>query len=914
MSLLRSLSDGLRSLFRKERVEGELDEELRGFLEMAAEEKIKQGMSRKDALRAVRLEQGSVEITKEVVRSAGWESFVETCWQDLRFATRMLRKNPGFTAVAVLTLALGIGANTAIFTIFDAVLLESLPVREPSRLVLFTDDLSEGSYSGDPPSNRWDAFSTEVSDYLRKQPLPFESLAAFRSGEDTVTVRLADSPSANGPAERALVHLVSGNYFSTMGVDSVMGRTLSPEDDRPNAPPVAVASYGYWKQRLHGDPTVFGKTAYLNGSAFTIVGVTPPEFFGERIRRSPDFWIPLVFQPQIELLPSYLERTDEYWLVLMGRLSPAATRAQAQAATTAALQQFLTNKEGSKLTDDRKRGIARSHVELVGGAGGISWLRFKYSQPLHILLAVVAMVLLIACANVGNLLLSRAAMRQTEISVRLALGGSRLRLIRQLLTESILLATLGATCGLLLAHWAVNVLFALVAGNSPIKPHLNTLVLSFTIVITMIAGILFGLAPAFSAGRADLATSLKAGVRGVTGDHGKVSAAHSLIVAQIAISLVLLVGANLFARSLLNLEKQPLGFDQSHVLLVGVSPRMANYRPENVAELYRKLYERLNTLPGARTATLARYTPMSGSSSTNNISIQGHVDKPGEDMSAENILVGPSYAETMGMTLLQGREIGLQDTPGAPKAAMVNEAFVRAYFPGKSPLGHHFDVGKPKNTGEYEIVGVLRDAHFHDVKEKIKPIVFPAMMQDATQTALSVGIAIRTAGDPESIAATARQAVAEVAPNLPVTGTRTLTNQIAATLDVERVAAELVSFFGGLALLLACVGLYGVVMQGVSRRTNEIGVRMALGARGSDILWMVLRNTITLLVAGLAIGIPVALTATRLVKSQLYGVGAADALSFIIAALILVSVAIFAGLLPARRAAAVDPAVALRYE
>ncbi len=904
----------LKQLFSRQRLYDELDQEISLHLELRIEELTASGMTEREATAAARREFGNVAMVKESAREAwGWR-WLEDLFGDLRFGARMLRKNPGFTAVAVLTLAFGIGANTAIFTIFDAVLLETLPVREPSRLVLFTDDLSEGSFSGDPPNDRWEAFSTEVSDYLCKQPLPFESLAAFRSGEDMVTVRLADSRSGKGPAERARAHLVSGNYFRTMGVNSVTGRTLSPEDDRPNAPPVAVASYGYWKQRLHGDPTVIGEIAYLNGSAFTIVGVTQPEFFGERIRRPPDFWVPLVFQPQIELLPSYLERSDEYWLNLIGRLSAGATRAQAQAATTAALQQFLTNKEGSKLTDVRNRGIARSHVELVDGAGGISWLRLEYSQPLHILLAVVGMVLLIACANVGNLLLSRAATRQTEISVRVALGGSRLRLIRQLLTESILLAAFGAACGLLLAHWAADVLFALVAGNSPLKPHLNVPVLAFTIVITVIAGILFGLAPAFSAGRIDLVASLKAGVRSVTSARNRISATHSLIVAQIAISLVLLVGANLLSRSLLNLEKQPLGFDQSRVLLAGISTRMANYKPENVGELYRNLYARLSALPGVRAATLAHYSPMSGSSSTSNISIQDHFDNPGEDMSVENILVGPSYVETMGMTLLQGREIGLEDAPGTPKVAMVNEAFGRAYFPGQNPLGHHFDIGKPKNTGEYEIVGVLRDAQFHDAKEKIKPIVFPAIMQDTSQTALSSGIIIRTVSAPASMAAAVRQAIADVDPNLPVTGTQTLSNQIASTFNVERVATELVSFFGGLALLLACVGLYGVVTQSISRRTNEIGVRMALGAGSADILWMVLRNTVTLLATGLATGIPASLVATRLVKSQLYGVGAADALSFIIATLILVIVAILAGFLPARRAAAVDPAVALRYE
>ncbi|MGB7493139.1 MAG: ABC transporter permease [Candidatus Acidiferrum sp.] len=892
-------------------MEGEMDVELRFHLEAYVEDLVRSGVPRAEALRRARLEFGGIEQTKEACRDARGVNLIESFAQDVRFGLRMLRKSPGFTAVAVLTLALGIGANTAIFTIFDAVLLESLPVHEPSRLVLSTDELGEGTYTGDPPTGRWEAFSSEVSDYLRKQALPFESLAAVRSGEDTVTIRFADS---HDSTQRAKVHLVSGNYFRTMGVGSVIGRTFSLEDDRPNAPPVAVASYGYWKEQLHGDPAAVGKIVYLNDSAYTIAGVTPPEFFGERIRRAPDFWVPLAFQPQVELLPPYCDRTDQYWLLLIGRLSRGATRAQAQTAMTAALQQFLTNKEGSTLTEARRRSIAHSHVELADGSRGISWLRFEYSQPLHILLAVVVMVLLISCANVGNLLLTRAAMRQTEMSVRLVLGGSRLRLIRQLLTESLLLATLGAACGLLFADWAMRVLFALFAGGSPIKPHLNALVLGSTTLITVLAGILFGLAPAFSAGRADLAASLKAGSRTTFGHLGKLGTVRSLIIAQIAISLVLLVGANLFARSLINLEKQPLGFQPDHVLLVGISPRLANYKPESVASLYRTLYQRLNALPGVQAATLARYSPMSGNSSNNDISVQGRADTPGESMSVENILVGPSFVEAMGMTLLKGREIGLQDAAGAPKVAMVNQAFARAYFPAESPLGHRFDIGQPKGTGEYEVVGVLNDAQFHNVKSRIEPMVFPALLQDDTQSALSSGIMVRTAGDPSSMAATVRQAVAEVDPNLPVTETQALTDQINDTFDVQRVAAQLVSFFGALALLLACVGLYGVIAQSVSRRANEIGVRMALGASGGSILWMILRNTIALILAGLAFGIPVAFIAMRLIRSQLYGVDTADACSFIIAILILVAVAIFAGLLPARRAAAVDPAVVLRYE
>ncbi len=463
---------------------------------------------------------------------------MESFWKDISFGLRMLIRRPAFTAIAVLTLALGIGANTAIFTLFDAVLLESLPVREPSRLVLFSDEVGEGTSTGTLPNGAWNLFTSESYEFLKKQPLPFESLAAFRSGEDPVAVHFSGD-SDSGPLQRASVHLVSGNYFDVLGVQASMGRSLRPDDDKPNANPVAVVSNGYWKQRLHSDPNAVGKVAILNGTAFTIVGVAPPEFFGERVRRPPDYWLPLNFQPQIEQRPSFLERTDTYWLSLLGRLRPGATREQAQQAATIALQQLVTSKAGSQLTPESIVSLAKNNIRLFDGGAGISGLRFRYSEPLHILLVVVALVLLIACANVGNLLLARAVARKTEVTVRLAMGASRARLIRQLLTESVMLAAFGAAFGVLLAHWAVQALVKFLAGTSPLHTSLNIPVLAFTVGITLVAGIIFGLAPALQAGRTDLVTALKMGSSRVAGGQRKFGTTQALVVGQIAMSLVL---------------------------------------------------------------------------------------------------------------------------------------------------------------------------------------------------------------------------------------------------------------------------------------------------------------------------------------------------------------------------------------
>jgi len=839
-----------------------------------------------------------------------------TDWlKDVRFGARLLVQQPAFTALATLTLALGIGANTAIFTIFDALLLRSLPVRDPGRLVLLNAAPNEGTSVGSPPTGRWRLFSYEIYEHLRKQPLPFESLAAFRSGETPVAVRFPGEADDSGAPERAQAHLVAGSYFNVMGVAAALGRTLTEDDDRANATPVAVVSDGFWKARLHADPSIVAKVAIVNGTSFTVVGVAPPEFFGERVRRPPDLWVPLAFQPQIELRPSFLDRRDAYWLNIVGRLKADGSRAQAQAAATTALRQLLRNAEGSKLTPDRERQIQQSRIELDDGAAGISGLRQSYSEPLHILLGVVLLVLLIACANVGNLLLTRAAARRGEVSVRMALGATRIRIARQLLIESLLLAALGALCGIVLARWVGGALLALVVSpTAPVHATLNPSVLAATIALAFVAGTLFGLAPAIDAGRVDLVAAMKSGHRGTASSRGRIGATGILVAAQIAVSLVLLVGAGLFARSLFNLQQQPLGFDRDRVLLARLNPRLAGYKPNDVAVLYRKVYDRLRALPGVANATLASYSPFSGSTSKEGVAVEGYAAKPGENPDTEIVFVAPSFAETLGIAVVEGRTIGSADAAGAPLVTMVNEAFVRRYLSGTKAVGRRFQLGDGPDARSFEIVGVLRDARFHNARDPVEPIAFLALLQDASQFALSAEVAVRTAGDPAAAANELRRAIGDVDRNLPVNDPRPLGAQVAQSFDTERLAARLVSLFGALALVLACVGLYGVVSQAVARRTSEIGVRMALGAGRRDVLWLILRETLALVAAGVAVGLPAAVGAARLVRSQLFGLGTVDPASFATAALVLTVVAALAGLFPARRASRVDPMVALRYE
>ena len=838
---------------------------------------------------------------------------METLFKDIRYGIRGLLKRKAFAAIAVLTLALGIGANTAIFTLVNAVMLKSLPVQKPEELVLFSDATNEGTSLHDTPqTGQWQRFSYASYEYFRDHNQSFQEIAALRSGESPLSVRQTDAQ-ANAAA-RARGHLVTGNYFSVLGVRAARGRVLTPEDDKPGATPATVISHRYWEKELNSDPSVVGKSFIINGTNFTVVGVTPPEFFGVRVRRPPDFWLPLSFHEQIELRPSYLTNKEAYWLTLVARLKTGVTMDQAQAAVNLALRQHLTEQAGNELNEERQKGIQNTYVTLAEGQGGISGLRKIYSKPLHMLMAIVGMVLLIACANVGSLLLSRAASRKAEISLRMALGATRRRIIRQLITESMLLAGLDGLFGVLLAQWGVYVLVGLVAQTSPLDTRPDVGVLSFTAGVSIVAGLLFGLVPAIQASRTDLAAAMKEKSR-TKGRMLRFSLSSLMVVMQVGLSMVLLTGAGLFARSLVKLQHEDVGFDRNNVLLVGIDSRLAGYKTAELAGLYQQVIERLGTLPTVRNVSIATYAPMSGQMRSSSVKITGYTPQPDEDLIVQDMLTGPKYAETLGVPLLRGREIELRDTASSARVAVVNATFAEKYFKDQNPIGRTFTFDDETDQGKsLEIIGVVGDIKSNDARDKSEPTVYRPILQIQEQGAYNATVLIRTTSDPTRLTPQVRQMLNQIDDKLPIFGVTTLDEQLHQTLDQERLIAQLVSFFGALALILACIGLYGVMAHGVARRTNEIGIRMALGARAGNIAWMVLRETLYLVLAGLVIGVPAALVGAKLISAQLFGLKPTDPLTLVGAAVVLTIVALLAGYLPARRASRVNPLNALRYE
>ncbi|HEV2500433.1 MAG TPA: ABC transporter permease [Terriglobia bacterium] len=899
--------------WRRKRTQADFSEELQAHLALEADRLRGEGMSEEEASAMARRNLGNITQAKEQFYESHRWLWLDTILQDLRFGLRQLRRNPGFTAVVVLSLALGIGANTAIFTVIDAVLLQSLPVKNPSALALLDSGPDQGTDSGSPYIGRWPALSFDAYQYFVRHNESFQGLAAFRKGIDPLEVRWPGATSG-GRAEQAMGHLVSGNYFQVMGVDADIGRVFEASDDVPNARPVVVISYDYWQRKFHGDPSAVGRAVDLNGTPFTIVGVTPPDFFGERMYETPpDYWLPLTSQPEIMQRESWLTRKDMYWLNFIGRLKPNVTRARAQAVLDVQLRQFLEAQTGTEHAADIKLAIKQSYIQLDPGRNGISGLRAHYSMSLSILMGIVALVLLVACANVANLLFSRSAARQREISMRLVAGATRARLIQQMLTESVLLALFGGAAGLLAADWSVHLLGALLSRNLVLSVTANPSVLLFTLVVSVLTGLVFGLVPALRASQTELSEAIKGAI--AAGKWSQSALTHGLVVLQVAVSLVLLAGAGLLARTLVNLEDQNLGFNRDNVLLVQTNPRLTGMKAPDLDALYRQLLDRLDNLPGVRSATIAYYSPMSGHSSSTDVTVQGYTPRPNENMEVNENQVAPGYFETLGIPVLLGRLIGPQDTPTSPKVVVVNQAFANRFLHGQNPIGRRVWVGhstSPSADLPQEIIGLVADARVHNAAQAPQPFAYMPLSQDPQFFAGN--IEVRATGDPAGVAAEVRQAIREVDSALPIMSVQTLRRLVYDQLNQQRLVARLSVLFSLLALVLAAVGLYGVMAYWVTRRTQEIGIRMALGAQKHDVLRLVVGRGLVMTLLGAGFGLSAALGLTRLMASSLYGVKANDPGTCIAASLLIVAVTLLACYIPARRATKVDPMVALRHE
>jgi predicted permease len=838
-------------------------------------------------------------------------------WKDLRYALRMLVKSPGFALIGILTLALGIGANTAIFSLVDAVLLRQLPVKNPQQLVLFTWNAERKwppNFSQTGAESRF-SFSYPAFKELHDQNHVLSSVFAFVPlgfTPQNTTVGIDGHPTlANGM-------MVTGEFFSGLGVTPLLGRGITEEDENPGAPRVAVISYAYWASRFGRDPSVVGRSVTVNNLPFTIVGVTPPSFYGVQAGVAPDIWLAFDDLPNLRPWSQKPTGSDSVYtarnwinLNIMGCLKPGMSREQAQAELDILFHQFLTSDWKPQSQSDVPG------FSLTPAGQGIPYLREALTQPLLILMAAVGMVLLIACANVATLLLARAMARQKEVSVRLALGASRGRLVQQLLTESVLMAAFGGAVGLLFASWGTQALLALYAsGQNQVALHVtpDRSMLLFTLAISVLTGILFGLAPALRASGFDLAVSMRETAANVTAGRDRHRLGRSLVVVQVALSLVLMIGAGLFVRTLVNYEGHDFGFNQSHLISFGVDPTRAGYQGERLMNLYTQAIERVRALPGVQSATITEYEPFSGWSNNSNIAIVGAARKSGNSLLRFQV-VGPDFFPTMQIPIVLGRGIEQSDTAATPLVAVVDQTFVKEFLPNENPIGQKFYFGRqptPKNT--FEIVGVSKPAELTNVHATLRPKAYLAYAQAPPALLGALFFEVRAQGDPRALISSLREAIRDIDPGLPLMGLETQKELLEETLTQERLFARLSSIFGILALVLSIIGLYGTMAYTVTRKTHEIGIRMALGATPSEVVGMFVGQGVRLAGIGVGIGLVGAWGVTRLAHSLMYGVSATDPITFISVALLLVLVCATACYIPARRATRVAPVTALHYE
>ena len=843
--------------------------------------------------------------------------------KDLRHAVRMLFQAKGWTAVVVLSLALGIGANTALFSAINGLLLTKIPVKGPDTLVRFR-------YVG-----RNDMV-TSSSDYgfTKKGPgeqnvrtsFSYPMFRQFVADNRTMSDLFGCAPFGrvnvvvDGQAEIATAFISTGNYYRVLGVTTRLGRTIVPEDDQPTAPPVAVISSKYWHSRFGTDPAAVGKTVRINNVPVTIVGVLSPDFTGiqQPLGEPPDVSVPLALDPQLSTGtgPPRLTQPTYWWLQVMGRLKPGATAAQVQgnlegvfqSTARAGLDSYmkaLSETERSTAGNRDRTRVPRLRVE--SGARGVYDVNTNDLRSVTILSVVVALVLLIVCANVANLLLSRATTRQRELSVRLSLGATRARLIRQLLTESLVLASMGGALGILVGYWGKQLL----PGAPGQMTALDWRVLAFVLAITGVTGIVFGIAPALRGTGMNVSSTLKETSRSVVGSRSILG--KSLLIVQVAISLVLLVGAGLFLRTLNNLRHVDVGFNPQNLLLFRVNPQLNRYDEKRIVTLYRDMTDRIGRIAGVRGVAMSNPALLSGSINSTGIYVQGRVypiAREQLDNSINRLVISSNFFDVMGIPVVLGRGFTDRDNQSAPKVALINEAAVKKYFPNQNPIGQRFG-SSVEDAGQIEIVGVLRDAKYDSVRDAVPPTMYVPYLQNPRGFGV---IEVRTAANPSTVMGGIREAIRQIDPNLPIMDVSTQIEQVEKRFLQEKVFAQAYTLFGGLALLLASVGLFGLMSYNVARRTNEIGIRMALGAQRQDVLGMVMRESMILVVIGVAAGLGIAIAASRFVATLLFGLPPTDAVSMVLAIGIMVMVSALAGYLPARRASRVDPMVALHYE
>ncbi len=850
-----------------------------------------------------------------------------TLISECRYALRQLRAARVFTVTAVLTLALGIGGTTAIFTLIHAVMLRALPVSDPSRLYRIGDGANCCVQGG--PQDRWGMFSFPLFERLKAEMPEFEQVTAFQAGGSRFGVRRQGRETTARPLRS---EFVAGNYFSTLGVRALTGRGITVEDDSPASPPVLVLSHHAWQGTYGGDSSILGATFLVEGHPFTVVGVTPPGFFGETLRGDPpDLWIPLQKEPTINGDTSLLRQPISAWLRVIGRLRPGATVDGLGARLTGVLHQWIQHDSGypANWMPSVMQALPRQIITVVPAGAGVGIMKEQYGRSLQILLGVCALVLLIACANVANLLLARAVARRGQTAVRLAIGASRRKIVAQALVESTLLAVAGGIAGLVVAIGTARLLVALAFAGTvflPIETNPAPLVLAFAFTLALVTGLVFGAAPAWFATRTDPVEALRGAGR-TTGDRSSI-ARRSLLVVQAAISVVLVAGSTMLARSLNNLENQDFGYEIAARVLVQMNRPPATYTPERLTALYRDVEERLNRIPGVRGAGLALYNPLTDNWGEGVLIAGQPPPAPGDQVGASWDRVSASYLQNLGVRLVRGRHFTSADDENSAPIAVVNEAFVRRFFKnGEEPLDQHFGLNMPEHVNTFRIVGVVRDAKFAGfaLDRPARPMFFvplaqsvdyknPMMKRIEVQTHFISGLMLVSDVPPGALEPQVKRALAEADPNLTVTTVRTMQEQIDRSFNQQRAVASLAGLFGLVALALAAIGLYGVTAYSVAQRTNEIGIRMALGAWRGNVVTMVLHGAFRRVMVGLGLGLPLAVGAGYLLSAQLYGVQFWDPLALGVGAVALATVAFLAAIIPARRAASISPIKALRTD